>query len=193
MHFTPLLALLATLIPAATPVPAPSPQSAEIDVHLELTSKDLSRFFKEHKAKTNPHPNADAQPGQTLPYPFTLKGHLIQGLETIGPKPPPLYYQFPRANLGEQGILSGKPTTFRLQDGKLALEDKAVGLNGPFERAPISAILVHPQQALSFTASRPSGSEKTLLNFADSRFSFLGPKFVSGPGDRIEVGFRPGE
>lgn len=193
MHFTPLLALLAALIPAATPVPAPSPQSAEINVHLELTSKDLDGLFKEHKAKTNPHPNADAQPGPTLPYSFTLVGHLIQGLGIIGREPPPLYYQFAKADLGERGILSRNPTTFRLQNGKLVVEDKAVGLHGRFEKAPVSAILVQTQQGLNFTVSNSSGGKKPILNFADQRFTFLGPKFVSGLGDRVEVGLRPSE
>lgn len=193
MHFTALFTLVAAFIPAVTPVPAPSPQSAEIDVHLELTSKDVAGFFNERKAKTDPHQNADTPPGPTLPYSFTLKGHLIQGLEIIGPLPPLLYYQFVKNNLGEQGILSTHPTTYRLHNGKLVIEDKAVGLHGKLEKEPVPAILVHPQQGLNFTAVHLIGSKITTLRFADPRFTFLGSKFVSGVGDRVEIGFRPRE
>lgn len=152
------------MIPAVVPVPAPTPQPAEIDVHLELNSEDLAGFFHERKAKTTLHDNADAPPGPTLPYPFTLKGHLIQGLEIIGPLPPLPYYQFPKANLGEQGILSRHPTTFRLHGGKLLLGNKAVGLSGRFEKEPVPAVLVHPQQGL------------ITLRFSDPRFTFLGSR-----------------
>lgn len=193
MHFTALLTLLAAFIPAVTPVPAPSPESAEIDIHLELTSKDVADYFNEHKAKTDPHHDADASPGQTLPYPFTLKGHLIQGLETIGPLPPAPFYQFAKVHLGEQGILSRHPTTFKLQKGKLLIGNEAVGLHGQFEKRPVPAILVHPQQGLNFTATHLLGSEITTLRFVDERFTFLGPKFVSGIGDRVEVGLKPRE
>lgn len=192
MHYTALLTLVAALIPAVIPVPAPSPQSAEIDVHLELNSKDVAAFFNGREAQTIPHQNADAPPGPTLPYPFYLKGHLIQGLDIIGPLPP-LYYQFLKAQLGEQGILSGQHTTFRLQGGKLLLGDKAVGLSGPFERRPVPAVLVHPQQGLDFTIIHQTGSEIISLGFVDPSFTFLGPKFVSGIGDHVEVGFRPRE
>lgn len=190
MHFTALLTLVAALIPAVISVPAPSPQSAEIDVHLEL--KDVVGFFNERKAKTIPHQDANAPPGPTLPYPFFLKGHLLQGLDIIGPLPPLPYYQFLKDQLGEQGILSKQPTTFKLQGGKLLLGNKAVGL-GPFEKRPIPAVLVHPQQGLNFTTTHQIGSEITTLVFVDPRFTFLGPKFVSGIGDRVEVGLRPRE
>lgn len=193
MHLTALLTLAAAIIPAVTPVPAPSPQSAEIDVHLELSSKDVADFFDEHKAKTEPHHDADAAPGQTLPYAFTLKGHLQQGLEIIGPLPPHPYYQFPKVHLDEQGILSRNPTTFRLHNGKLLIGDKAVGLHGQFEKRPVPAVLVHPQQGLNFTVTHLVGSEITTLRFVDERFTFLGPKFVSGFGDRVEVGLKPRE
>lgn len=195
MHFTALLTLAAAFIPAVTPVPAPSPQSAEIDVHLELSSKDLSDFFDKHKAKTDaPHHDAEsAPPGQSLPYPFILKGHLLQGLEIIGPLPPLPYYQFAKVQLGEQGIISRHPTTFRLHNGKLLLGDKAVGLQGRFEKRPVPAVLVHPQQGLNFTATHLIGSEITTLRFVDERFTFLGPKFVSGIGDHVEVGLKPRE
>lgn len=191
MHFIALLTLVAALIPAVIPVPAPSPQSAEIDVHLEL--KDVAGFFNEREAKTIPHQNTNAPPGPTLPYPFFLKGHLIQGLDIIGPLPPPLYYQFPKDQLGEQGILSKQPTTFRLQGGKLLLGNKAVGLSGPFEKLPVPVVLVHPQQGLNFITTHQIGSEITTLGFVDLRLTFLGPKFVSGIGDHVEVGFRPRE
>lgn len=45
MHFTALLALVTVLIPAVTPTPAALPQSAEIDIHLELNSKHLTGLF----------------------------------------------------------------------------------------------------------------------------------------------------
>lgn len=193
MHYTALLTLVAALIPAVVPVPAPSPQSAEIDVHLELNSKDVAAFFNGREAKTIPHHNADAASGPTLSYPFILKGHLIQGLDIIDPQPPLLYYEFKKLQSGEQGILSGKPTAFRLQDGKLLLVDKAVGLSGSIENRPVPAVLVNPQQGLDFTIRNQIGSTITVLEFVDPRFTFLGPKFVSGIGDPVEVGFRPRE
>lgn len=193
MHFTALLTLAAAFLPAVTPVPAPSPQSAEIDVHLELTSKDVADFFNDHKAETDPHHNADASPGQTLTYPFHLRGHLIQGLEIIGPQPPLPFYQFPKPHLGEQGILSRHPTIFRLRGGKLLIGDKAVGLRGRIEKVPVPAVLAHPQQGLNFTAAPLIGSKITTLRFSDQRLTFLGPKFVSGVGDHVEVGLRPRE
>lgn len=202
MHFAALLTLAAAIIPAVTAVPAPSPQSAEIDVHLELSSKDLADFFDEHKAEkkdpaTPAHHDAANHaappPGQSLPYPFILKGHLLQGLEIIGPLPPTSYYQFPKAHLGEQGIISKQATTFKLHEGKLLIADKAVGLHGPFEKRPVPAVLVHPHQGLNFTAIHLIGSEITTLRFVDQRFTFLGPKFVSGIGDGVDVGLQPRE
>lgn len=201
MHLTALLTLAAAFIPAVTPVPAPSPQSAEIDVHLELTSKDVADFFDQHNTKTDPHQDtdadanadADAAPGQSLPYTFILRGHLIQGLGTVPPQPPLPLYQFPKVHLGEQGFLSRRPTIFRLHNGKLLIGDKAVGLRGRFEKRPVPAVLVHPHQGLNFTATHVVGSEITTLRFVDERFTFLGPKFVSGVGDRVEVGFKPRE
>lgn len=195
MHLTALLTLAAAFIPAVTPVPAPSPQSAEIDVHLELTSKDVADFFDQHNTKTEPHQDADADaaPGQSLPYTFILRGHLIQGLGTFPPQLPLPFYQFPKVHLGEQGLLSRHPTIFRLHNGKLLIGDKAVGLHGRFEKRPVPAVLVHPQQGLNFTATHVIGNEITTLRFVDERFTFLGPKFVSGVGDRVEVGLKPRE
>ena len=221
MHLTALLSLVAAFIPAVTPVPAPSPQSTEIDIHLELTSKegaDIS-FSNEPKAKaakeTDAHAhahhhlldhdtvNTDATPpGHTLPYVFSLKGHLIQGLETIAPLPPIPFYDFAKIQLGEQGILSAtRPSTFRLHNGKLLIggiggvgdNSLAVGLHGRFQKTPVPAVLVHPQQALNFTATPQLGGKKLILTFQDQRFTFLGPKFISGIGDRVEVGLRPRE
>lgn len=107
MHFTTLLALVTVLVPAVTPTPTASLQSAGIDIHLELKSKDLTGLFNGREAKTDSDYDTEALPGPSLGYPFRLKGHLEQGLEVIIPPPAP-YYHFESPRLGSQGILSNK-------------------------------------------------------------------------------------
>lgn len=103
MHLTAFLALVTALISAATPSPGAQPQTAEIDIHLELNSKDVSSSsVNQRETKQDPKYHAK-QIGPTLGYPFRLKGHLEYGVP-IFPEPPPPYYQFPKRSWLEQGI-----------------------------------------------------------------------------------------
>lgn len=204
MHFTTLLALVTVLIPAVISTPVASPQSAEIDIHLELNSKDLTGLFNGREAKTDSDYDTEAFPGPSLPYPFRLKGHLEHGIAIAypgpgpAPRPSPYYYRFESPRLGHQGILSSHPSTFRLQNGKLLLEDQAVGLREPFEKGPTPAVLTNPTLGLNFTIDRPIESNLELLRIVEPRFCeprliFQGPKFFSGEGDPVGINLPPCE
>lgn len=197
MHFTALLALVTVLIPAVTPTPAALPQSAEIDIHLELNSKDLTGLFNGRKAKTDSDYDTAAVLGPSLSYPFRLKGHLEHGRELFV-HGPTLYYRFESPRLGHQGILSSHPSTFRLGNGKLLLEDQAVGLREPFEKGPAPVVLINPTLGLNFTIDRPIGSNLELLRIVEPRFCeprliFQGPELVSGEGDPVGIDLTPCE
>ena len=163
VHITGSIALVTALISAATPFPAALPQTAEINIHLELKSKDVTGSFNERKAKQGP--NYDAKLiGPSLGYPFRLKEYLHP--EFADPLLPPLpqssHYQFKQGSYFEQGILSC-PTIFRLENGKLVGGNKEVGLSRPFEKGPAPAILPPRDQGLNFTTDREIGGERLLL------------------------------
>ncbi len=198
MHITAFLALVTALISAATPSPSALPQTAEIDIHLELNSKDATGSFNERKAKQDPNYHAK-QTGPSLGYPFRLKGHLEYGVPHFPDPPPAPYYQFKKGSWLEQGILSSDPTIFRLENGKLVVRNNEVGLLRPFEKGPAPAILVLRGRGLNFTIDREIGGERLLLlrivepRFCEPRLIFQGDSIHSGPGTLVNINFAPSE
>lgn len=200
MHITGFLVLVTALISAATPSPAALPQTAEIDIHLELKSKDVTGSFNEHNAKQDP--NYDAKLiGPSLAYSFRLKGYLHPEFADplLPPLPPPPYYQFKKGSYFEQGILSRDPTIFRLEKGKLVVGNKEVGLSRPFEKGPAAAILLPRDQGLNFTTEREIGGERLHLlrivepRFCEPKLTFQGDRIHSGPGSLVNINFVPRE
>lgn len=200
MHISGFLVLVTAFISAATPSPAALPQTAEIDIHLELKSKDVTGSFNEHKAKQDP--NYDAKlVGPSLAYSFRLKGYLHPEFADplLPPLPPPPYYQFKKGSYFEQGILSRDPTIFRLEKGKLVVGNKEVGLSRPFEKGPAAAILLPRDQGLNFTTEREIGGERLHLlrivepRFCEPKLTFQGDRIHSGPGSLVNINFVPRE
>lgn len=197
-HISAFLVLVTALISAAPAHLQPHwpPQTAEIDIHLELNSKDVTGSFKE--GETKPDLNYNAIPiGRSLGFPFRLKGHLKYGILPFPEEPPPPYYQFRRGSLLEQGILSRLPTTFKLEQGKLLVGDREVGLLRPFEKGPAPAILVRKGRGLSFTFDREIGGERLLVlrivepRFCEPKLIFQGDSFLSGPGSLANIDIEP--